>query len=220
MIVVRRARTDVIEAVAQSVAALPSTRVMLVAVDGVDGAGKTVFADELGRAVQALGRPVIRAGIDGFHQPRRLRYRRGRTSPDGFFHDSYDYAALRRVLLDPLRSGDHGWYRRAVFDHVEDRPADVPAEQAAAGAVLLLDGIFLHRPELAGFWDYSIFLQVGFAATFARMAVRDGCDPEPGAPANLRYLDGQRLYLDSCHPARAASVVIDNNDFRHPVILR
>lgn len=213
------ARAEVIAGVAGSVAALPSTGVVLVAVDGVDGAGKTVFADELARAVESAGRPVIRAGADGFHHPRRIRYRRGRTSAEGFFHDSYDYAALRGALLDPLRPGGDGRHRRAVFDHTEDRPVDAPEQQAAPGAVLIFDGIFLHRPELAEYWDYSVFLQAGFEVTFARMALRDGFDPAPDAPANRRYVEGQRLYLGTCRPAQAASVVIDNSDFRRPRVL-
>jgi uridine kinase len=75
------------------------------AVDGVDGVGKTTFADRLGVAIERIGRPVIRSSIDGFHNPRELRYRRGRTSPEGFYLDSYDYAALRAHLLDPLGPG-------------------------------------------------------------------------------------------------------------------
>jgi hypothetical protein len=39
-----------------------------VAIDGVDGVGKTTLADELVAPLQLLGRDVIRASIDGFHQ--------------------------------------------------------------------------------------------------------------------------------------------------------
>src|SRR5262249_58204748 len=60
-------RQDVIEAVARTVFALPTTRVFRVAVDGVDGAGKTFFADELARAVRSAGRRVIRASLPPFH---------------------------------------------------------------------------------------------------------------------------------------------------------
>ncbi|MGH3992404.1 MAG: hypothetical protein ACRDSN_08060 [Pseudonocardiaceae bacterium] len=42
-------------------------------IDSVDGAGKTRFADELAAALEARGRPVVRAGIDSFHHPRLIR---------------------------------------------------------------------------------------------------------------------------------------------------
>ncbi len=39
---------------------------------------------------------------------------------------------------------------------------------------MVIDGIFLHRDELVEAWDYSIFLDVPFEVSVARMAVRDG----------------------------------------------
>jgi uridine kinase len=45
---------------------------------------------------------VIRASVDGFHNARALRYERGRHSPEGYFENSYNYAALNQYLLDPL----------------------------------------------------------------------------------------------------------------------
>jgi uridine kinase len=144
-----------------------------VAIDGVDGAGKTTLADELVPHVEGLGRPVIRASIDGFHRPRAARYRRGPDSPEGFYHDSFDHDALRAELLDPLGPGGDRRYRRAVFDWRADAPLGEPQRDAPADAVLLFDGIFCQRPELIHHWDLRIFLDVGFDETLRRMAVRD-----------------------------------------------
>ena len=69
--------------------------------------------------------------------------------------------------------------------------------------MLVVDGIFLHRDELAAWWDFSVYLDVDFAETFARMAVRDGCSPDPTHPANARYVEGQRRYLAACRPRPA-----------------
>lgn len=189
-----------------------------VAVDGVDGAGKSTFAAALATAVRRH-RPAIESTVDGFHHPRAIRYRQGRDSPDGFFEDSYDYPAVRRWLLDPFAPGGDGWFRRAVFDHRTDQPVDQPPEWAPPRAVLILDGLFLHRPELRDGWDFSIFLRVGFAQTYARMAVRDGCPSDPDHPANRRYVQGQRRYLRECQPERYASVVVDNTDMTNPRVM-
>jgi uridine kinase len=157
--------------------------------------------------------------VDGFHHPREVRYRQGRESADGFFEDSYDYAAIRRCLLDPFAPGGDGWFRRAAFDHRSDQPIDQPREWAPPRAVLILDGLFLHRPELRDAWDFSIFLRVGFAQTYARMARRDGCPSDPDDPANRRYVDGQRRYLRECQPERYASAVVDNTDLTNPRLM-
>ena len=58
-----------------------------------------MFADELAAVLRDRGHTVIRASVDGFHNPREIRYQRGRQSPAGYYLDSFDYDRLRRVLL-------------------------------------------------------------------------------------------------------------------------
>ena len=200
--------------------AVRAAGIVRVGIDGVDGAGKTTLGDELVAAVCDLGRPVIRASVDSFHNTRAIRYRRGRDSPDGFFLDSYDYGLLRRVLLDPLSAGGSGRYRVAAFDYVQDQPTLAPERVTAPNAVLIFDGIFLHRSELAGYWDYSIFLQVSFDASIPRCAqARPGLSPDPRAESNRRYVDGQRIYLRTCEPEKLATIVIDNEDLDAPSVV-
>jgi uridine kinase len=148
--------------------------------------------------------------VDGFHQPRALRYRRGRDSPEGYYLDSYDYRLLRSRLLDPLSPGGNGIFRTVAFDHRTDASIHVAPRRAEPGTVLIFDGIFLHRDELLPYWDFSVFLQVSFEESFRRMAIRDGCPADPAAAANRRYLEGQRRYLAICRPEERATVVIPN----------
>jgi uridine kinase len=83
----------------------------------------------------------------------------------------------------------------------------------------VLDGLFLHRDELAGYWDFSVFLTAPFAVTAARMAVRDGSHPDPEHPSLARYVQGQRLYFAACRPWERAGLVIDNSAAGAPVIV-
>lgn len=216
-------RAHVLERVASAVPdpARPS-RPVRVGVDGVDGAGKTTFADELADVLRTRGRTVLRASVDGFHHPREVRYRRGRTSPEGFFHDSYDLGAFRTVLLDPLAPDRVGprRVRTAVRDHTTDTDPGAPWHLVDDATVLVVDGIFLQRDELAGVWDLAVWLEVPFAETYARMAVRDGCPADPDDPANTRYREGQRLYLAACAPGDRADVVVDNADVARPRVVR
>jgi uridine kinase len=209
-------RARVLADLADRVATL--ARPALVAIDGVDGVGKTVLADDLAAVLAARGIRTVRVPIDGFHRPRAERYRRGRTSPRGYLEDSYDVDAFRACVVEPVRRGGSGAVRPAVFDHRTDRPVDV-APVDVGDAVVLVDGIFLHRDGLAELWDLSLFLRAGFTATFARMAERDGTPPDPEDPANRRYLEGQRLYLRTFEPERRADVVVDLEDLGAPVVV-
>lgn len=103
-------RTELLRSIASSIAQLPAKSFLKIAIDGVDGAGKTTFADELAPILRSFGKEVIRASVDGFHNPRSVRHRLGRNSPEGFFRDSYNYDVLKEVLLNPLSEGGSGIY--------------------------------------------------------------------------------------------------------------
>ncbi len=212
-------RQAVLRSVAEHILETRSHGVLRVAVDGVDGAGKTTFADELAPLLAESGRDIIRASVDGFHHPRRKRYRLGRGSPEGFYRDSYDYDALKHNLLDPLAPGGSGRYRTAVYNVGAETPVTVPQRQATPGAILLLDGIFLHRPELRRYWDVSVWLEVAFNVSIPRGAQRGVGSSNLHAPQNRRYVEGQKLYLSESNPQQQATLVIDNNGLDAPFIV-
>jgi uridine kinase len=184
---------------------------VIVAVDGLDGAGKTRFADALAEQLGIGHRAVFRASIDDFHWPRARRYARGRDSAEGFYLDSYDYETFKRVLVGPFRTGWIGSFVLRAFDLKRDVPFEPVWSSGPKDAILVVDGIFLNRPELKGLWNYSIWLEVDPDVTAERMLERDG----EGANAE-RYTGGQALYLKESRPKELASAIVDNNDYHHP----
>ena len=216
------AHASLLARLADAIADCRPDRRVRIAVDGVDGAGKTTLADALTPLVVAKGRPVARASVDDFHNPRSVRYARGKYSPDGFYLDSYDYDSFHRLLLEPLSAEGSGRYAAKRFDLDNDRPFDLNLQQAAPTAALIVDGIFLHRPELRSCWDLSIFLTVDFDVSLPRGAARgpsfDAIDPT--SPPHQRYVGGQKRYLAECTPEQQADIVIDYNDLQAPVILK
>lgn len=212
-------RSEILKLVAERILKSSSSGVLRVGIDGVDGAGKTVFGDELTEVLCSYGANVIRASVDSFHNSRSVRYRLGRTSPEGFFRDSYNYIGLKEVLLGPLGPNGTKRFRRGIFDHTIDRAIEAPEEVAVPGSVLVFDGIFLHREELRGYWDFSVFLEVSFDVSIPRGAQRGTGSPDPKADSNRRYVEGQLFYLQTCKPREFATMTIDNNDLAMPKIV-
>jgi uridine kinase len=209
---------ELLQQLATRVLALPEGR-RFVAVDGVDGSGKTVFAARLATAVRACGREVIEVHVDDFHHLRARRYALGRTSPEGFWLDSYDYDALERDVLSPLGPGGSGGYRWGATDLERDVRLELDPAGAPDDAIVLIEGIFLHRDELAHRWDLSVWLDVPFDETARRMALRDGVSDDPDGLRARRYIDGQRLYFAACRPWERATLVVDNHDWSAPRVV-
>ena len=190
-------------------------RPTLVAVDGADGAGKTVLADELARLLPG----AERASLDDFHHSRAHRHALGRTG-DTVWERGFDHAAVRRELLDPWRAGAGTAYRRRWHDLATDSYVADPTVPVPPGGVLVVDGVFAQRPVLADAWDLVIYLDVPDDIRSERMAARDGVSAELDHPDQRRYLDAQRIYQEKCRPHEMADVVVDNADPDRPSLVR
>lgn len=194
-----------------------------VALDGPDAAGKTTLAQELVAPLQERGRAVIRASIDGFHNPASIRYSRGPISPEGYYYDSFNYRALAEFLLTPLGPSGSRHFRAAVFDYRIDSEVPIVTSVAEENAILLFDGVFLLRPEVAASWDFTVFVDASFQVTLARAQERDavylGSREEVRRRYEQRYIPGQKLYFAECRPSERAQVVINNNDPSKPLIM-
>jgi uridine kinase len=105
------------------------------------------------------------------------------------------------VLIDPFRMAGSTGFQTSAFDERRDAPTQSRWLTAPADAVLIIDGVFLNRPDLRDLWNFSILLEdpgvpAGvleryFAETDARAlasAIVDIGDPD--AP--------RRIFTDSC----------------------
>lgn len=223
-------RAELTARLAGLVAAVRVGHPVRVAVDGPPASGKTTLADELAVVLRAQGREVVRAGVDDFLVPRAQRYRRGRYSAEGCYHDAHDRDALCRALLDPLGPGGDRRFRRTAYDAGTDSPASPPPATAPADAVLLFDGVFLLRPELLHRWELRILVSVPFERTLARAKARNAARAGAGATDAAvdaeaaeverswrdRYLPAQRLYSATARPAGHADVIVHNERLQRP----
>lgn len=188
----------------------------IVAIDGIDGAGKTAFGDDLAAVFREAGHDTFRATMDDFHRSRADRYRNGRESPESFYRDSFDYRTFQRVLVDPFRMAGSTGFQTAAWDVRRDAPTLTRWTTGQPDGMLIVDGVFLNRPELRGIWNYSILLEVPWDLAYERLAERDRRDPDPDSLANARYREGQELYFAEANPRLYASALVDNTDPANP----
>jgi len=214
------ARDELLARLAEAVGSVTVAHPTRVAIDGSAAAGKTTLADELAVVLRAQGREVIRASIESFLFPRSQRYRRGLYSGDACYHDSFDYDALHRVLLDPLGPGGDRRFQRAVYDRSTDTALSQPVSTAPADAVLIFEGVFLLRPELIDRWDLRIFVSAALDETLDRGRTRDlalyGSVTEVERRFRTRYIPAQQLHFDAVHPTDHADFIVHNDEPQQP----
>ncbi|TYP84987.1 uridine kinase [Blastococcus xanthinilyticus] len=191
---------ELVSRLAAAVAALTARHSrVLVGIDGPDAAGKTTLADRL---AAELSGPVQRVSVDDFPRPVEERYRRGELSAEGFYLDAIDHDRLLAEVLVPFRNGADG----------------------AGPRTLVVDGIFLLRPQLRRLWHLSVHLRVPEQTVLARARQRDrslyASLAELEQRYRARYLPGQALYRAEADPETGADVLIDNRDVSAPRILR
>ena len=96
--------------------------------------------------------------------------------------------------------------------------------------MLVFDGLFLQRPELADRWDLTVYVDGRRRVTEQRMAWathdRPVGDPLAEFVHDLqrwvvlrRYVEGQRQYHDACDPIAHADLVVVNDDLGQPTVL-
>ncbi|WP_088286680.1 uridine kinase [Kineosporia sp. A_224] len=183
-------------------------------VDGPVGADREALADAVAAALAERAVPVGRVRADDWLRSRSLRLESGPGDPDAYYEGWLDMYALRREVLDPLGPGGSGRWLARLRDPATDRSYRQPAAAAVPGLVVVVDGPFLARWELADAFDVVVHLEVTPAAQRRRLP---DDDRERVPAAWQRYLDetdpAPRVLADGGlvvrfdHPGRPALVV-------------
>jgi uridine kinase len=216
-------RARVIDEVAARVCASGADRLRVV-VDGLTGAGKTTFADELAGAIRRLGRSTLRASLDDFKYPWRHARPHGydRVTGEGYYRNAHDFVSARTLLLGPAGPTGTGSVALCAHDPLTGDDHRSVTVNAPNDAVLVVDGVFGMRPEYDEYWDVRIWLQAEPNVAIARGITRDteleGYE-EAARLHTTRFRVGEQLYVDEVRPTRKASIVIDNTDFGNPIFV-
>lgn len=214
-----RQRREVVRNVAARVCARGPGR-LRVALDGRTASGKTSLGHEIAEAIEAEGRPAFRASLDDFKKPWSERHRYDRESAEGFYRNAYDYEAVRRLLLEPAAPQASGRLVLCYIDPLTHLRHDDLVVDAPPDAVLIVDGMFSLRAELADLWDMTIWVDVPTDISFSRGTRRDRFWAREDAERlhRERYHPAEEIYLREADPIARADLVIDNADFTAPVL--
>jgi uridine kinase len=182
-----------------------------VAIDGRSGSGKSTVAEALAQATGAVIVPC-----DDFFAASVTNAEWDRRTPEQRAADAIDWRRLKREAIEPLRTGRPArWY---AFDFLAGPRGDgtypvqgTPTELAAK-PVVLLDGAYSARPELADVLDLSVLVEAAPATREARLAAREGADFL--RQWHARWDPAEEYYFGYVRPRASFDVVIQTEGVR------
>ncbi|MGL1887421.1 MAG: hypothetical protein OCD76_12980 [Reichenbachiella sp.] len=194
-----------------------------IAVNGIEGTGKTIFAQNLTEYLNSISISAIQISIDGFHFNKEVRYKKGRDSAKGYYEDSYDEITFVEKVLKSSQS-NCPTYTKATHDLETDEYLTLPPTELNNGVVMITDGAYLLKPNYRNHWDIIIYLKTSFEIALNRGVERDksklGGVDKTKEKFEKRYHEASKMYLNENNPENLADIVIDNSDFESLVILK
>ena len=196
-------------------------RAYVIGINGIDTSGKTLFTEALARFLVMNGQDVQVINLDDFHNPRRIR-NSGEDPLESYYHRGFDIGTLVDSLLVPLGQKDGYSVSLTLLDLRTDRYEKEKTFSFTGNTIVLLEGVYLFRKELAGYIDYKLFLDIPFEESRIRAAERDVplYGDEILSKYDEKYLPVQSRYLEEYSPWHIADMVIDNTHWEYPVITR
>jgi uridine kinase len=197
----------------------PASRPFVIGISGIDCSGKTAFAAALEQYLKSKDYQTQLINLDDFHNPREIRYA-GDDQADSYFNRSFDIRTMVQNLLMPLREKGKYSVNLKLLDLPADKHEITRKYSFNRQTIVLFEGVFLFRKELAPYIDYKIFLDIPFNDSKERAAARD--IPLYGDEVlkryDIKYLPAQRKYLQEYPPQKVADMVIDNTNWEYPAI--
>ena len=170
--------------------------VLIVAIDGPGGSGKSTIAAAV---TEATGAALVHT--DDFFRPG--------GGPEGSLDRYYDWRRLRAQALEPLRARRDAVFRR--FDWDRGRGLGGPVTVSPAG-LLLLEGVFSAAPQLADLVDRTVFVDTPEPERLRRL--RGRIAPEEW---DDNWLLAEQAYFGLTRPPTSFDLTVSGDgDDEHP----
>lgn len=204
----------VVKAVGRWQAAQPG--VLVVAIDGHGGAGKSTLAAAV---AQATGAALVHTD-DFFQQPAtpaggRAARDHSRPAQAGdpaagghSMAQYYDWRRIRAQAVQPLKAGRRATFRR--FDWERGAGLD-GAVTVAPAALIVLEGVFSAAPELSDLMDRSVLVDTPEQERLRRLRAR--VTPEEWDPD---WLIAEQAYFGAIRPPSSFDLVVSGMGINPP----
>ena len=177
---------------------------LVVAIDGRSGAGKTTIATEL---AAGLGAVVING--DDFYNATMTDRDWDMRDASERARDVIDWKRMREEAIGPLRQGADAQWTTYDYERGPYPDGSYPMSRTVAvksHPVILIDGAYSGRPELADLVDVSVLVEADDVVRRRRLASRE--DPAFLEQWHLRWDDAEMHYFANIRPRESFDILV------------
>lgn len=187
----------------------------LIAIDGIDGSGKSHLGERLRERAGAL---LVK--VDDFRRP--LDWNRpGKGEDAAYYDDYYDFAGLQAVAEAFVAGAERA--EVATFDPVREVRGEPRSLSLAGHGLLVIEGVFVRRIAATAAATH-VWLETSEAEARRRIVARDTAKGR--TPAEIerridqRYFPSQQRYQQQFHPRERAQLVVEHETIGQLRVLR
>jgi uridine kinase len=207
-----RSIAELVREIIERRANTPETRSLLVGVSGIDGCGKGYLATQLQAHLALRGVIPVILNVDGWLNLPQKRFDQNAPGVN-FYENAIRLDQFFSQLVLPLRE------RRSIHleaDFVEETASDYRKHTYDYQdiSVVLVEGIFLFKPQYRKYFDLAIWIECSFPTALARAIDRaqEGLSPANTIAAyDTIYFPAQRIHLAQDKPREHADLIFEND---------
>ena len=190
-------------------------------INWIDWSWKTEFTKQLNNyLIQKWFKTQI-IHLDDFHNPQAIRYAWDVPEYKKYFNQSFSCETIEKELLEPISN----WKevkKELKLMNLETDKYDLKKEyDIDSDTIVLFEWVFLFRDEFVDYLDYKVLIDIPFALSKIRANIRNPeLTNDDLKSYDIKYIPAQERYFKKCKPKYRADLVINNEDFNNPKIVK
>jgi uridine kinase len=169
---------------------------LLIGIDGCGGSGKSTLANVF---KECCANVTIVHMDDFYFSKKQLNPVHPTQKPVGA---DVDWERVFKQVIEPISQGNQGYYQRYDWDR------DLLAEwhTVPAGGIVVIEGVYSTREELADYYDFTIWVDCPRELRLSRGIERDGEEARQIWEDN--WMIGEDIYMEEHKPQERANLVV------------
>lgn len=214
-------RFEIFSIIEKCCRSLDEDKNIVIGVNGIDNSGKTTFSKSLSDYLKSRDHGTEIISLDDFHNPEEIR-RKGDYPVDAYYEKAFGIERVIDEILDPIRKNQKVHKELEILNLSKDIYDLKKEYYVNKNDIVIIEGVLLYRKPLETYIDYKIYLDINYETMMKRAKIRD----ENRFTENTikrykrKYIPVQKKYIKEDNPKLKSDIIIDNNDYEKPKIMK